>query len=123
MKRRKHQKALIEAATSGSSKFFLGTDSAPHEINKKENSCGCAGVFNTINSIETITQIFELENALDNLEKFLSFNGSKHYGLPVCKEKITLIKGSKPIAFPESLNKNEISIKVLNLAFLFFGNC
>lgn len=120
LKRRKHQEALIKAATSGSEKFFLGTDSAPHEIHKKESSCGCAGVFNTINCIEIITQIFDHENALDNLEKFLCLNGSKHYNLHVCKQKITLVKKTYPIAFPKTLNKNNLSVKVFKPNFPIF---
>ena len=82
IKKKKHQEELIKIATSGNKKFFLGTDSAPHEINIKRKYCGCAGVFNTINSIEIITQIFDSENSLSNLEAFVSKNSALFYNIP-----------------------------------------
>ena len=87
LKRKKHQEALIKVATSGNKKFFLGTDSAPHEIKHKENICGCAGVFNTINSIEIITQIFDEADALSQLENFVSKNSAAFYKIPFNKKK------------------------------------
>ena len=117
LKRKKHQDALIKAATSGNKKFFLGTDSAPHDINLKENACGCAGVFNTINSIEIITQIFDLNNALENLENFVSTNSSYVYNIPINEDMISLIKIDSPLKFPESLNKDQLKIKIYNPDF------
>ncbi len=90
LKRNIHQQALIEAATSGSTKFFLGTDSAPHVVASKESSCGCAGVFNAPYAMESYAKTFEEEGALDKLEAFSSLNGPKFYGLPVNERKIVL---------------------------------
>lgn len=89
-KREQHRLALRKAATSGSAKFFLGTDSAPHSVNAKETSCGCAGVFNAPFAIESYAKTFEEENALGRLEAFASLNGPRFYGLPVNEEMILL---------------------------------
>ncbi|UTW54468.1 dihydroorotase [Kordiimonas sp. SCSIO 12610] len=89
-KREEHRLALRKAATSGSEKFFLGTDTAPHTVDAKESACGCAGIFNAPYAIENYASVFEEENALDKLEAFASLNGPKFYGLPVNKEKIVL---------------------------------
>jgi dihydroorotase len=94
LKRNIHQHALIEAATSGDKKFFLGTDSAPHAQSAKESSCGCAGVYSAHAAIELYAEVFEQENALDKLEAFASLNGPKFYQLPVNPDKITLVKKS-----------------------------
>ena len=80
-KRERHRLALRQAATSGDSSFFLGTDSAPHPVSAKETDCGCAGIFNSPNAVELYTQVFDEENALGNLEKFASLNGPAFYGL------------------------------------------
>ena len=77
LKREKHKEALVKAAVSGNPKFFLGTDTAPHLVKDKENSCGCAGIFNATYCMQILAQIFENENSLSNLEKFTSKNGSK----------------------------------------------
>ena len=90
LKRDIHQQALIEAATSGSPKFFLGTDSAPHAKNKKESACGCAGCFSHHAAIELYAQAFEEADALDKLEAFASFYGADFYDLPRHRETITL---------------------------------
>ncbi len=90
IKREKHRLAIIAAATSGHSKFFLGTDSAPHLQSKKENSCGCAGCFSAHAAIELYAEVFDDVDKLDNLEAFASFNGADFYGLPRNTEKITL---------------------------------
>ena len=92
LKREEHRKALISAATSGSPKFFLGTDSAPHTIECKESACGCAGIFTGHAGIELYAEVFENAGKLHLLEKFASINGSKFYGLSQNKEKIKLIK-------------------------------
>lgn len=92
LKRNIHQQALLDAATSGSKKFFLGTDSAPHIMETKETSCGCAGCFSHHAAIELYASVFENAAALDKLEAFASFNGPDFYGLPRNEEKITLNK-------------------------------
>lgn len=94
LKRNTHQQALLEAATSGSKKFFLGTDSAPHPREGKENSCGCAGIYSAHAAIELYAEAFEAADALDKLEAFASFNGPDFYGLPRNTDRITLQKQS-----------------------------
>jgi dihydroorotase len=94
LKRNIHQKALIQAATSGSSKYFLGTDSAPHAQHAKESACGCAGSYTAHAAIELYAEVFEKENALEHLEAFASLNGPTFYQLPVNPDKITLVKKS-----------------------------
>lgn len=96
-----HQTALINAATSGNPKFFLGTDSAPHSQDKKENACGCAGIFSAHIAIELYATVFERANALDKLEGFASFFGADFYKLPRNTKTITLIQ--QPQAVPEFL--------------------
>ncbi len=102
LKRNIHQQALIEAATSGSDKFFLGTDSAPHAQHAKESSCGCAGSYTAHAAIELYAEVFENENALDKLEAFASLNGPAFYQLPVNSDKITLSKTSWEV--PATMN-------------------
>jgi dihydroorotase len=92
-KREAHRQAIRRAATSGSPKFFLGTDSAPHAIERKEADCGCAGIFNAPFAIETYAQVFEEEGALDRLEAFASENGPLFYGLPLNEDRIMLERG------------------------------
>ncbi|QOL24865.1 dihydroorotase [Thalassotalea sp. LPB0316] len=94
LKRNIHQQALVEAATSGSEKFFLGTDSAPHPQHAKESACGCAGSYTAHAAIELYAEVFEQEGKLDNLEGFASLNGPKFYNLPVNSDTITLEKVS-----------------------------
>lgn len=89
-KREKHRLAVRKAATSGSSKFFLGTDSAPHSREAKESACGCAGLFNAPFALESYVEVFEEEGALDKFEAFASVNGPRFYGLPICEETVTL---------------------------------
>jgi dihydroorotase len=92
LKRETHRQALVKAATSGSGKFFLGTDSAPHPKSAKEASCGCAGMYTAHAAIELYAEAFEAAGALDQLENFASFHGSDFYGLPRNTDKITLHK-------------------------------
>ncbi|MEH6824698.1 MAG: dihydroorotase [Motiliproteus sp.] len=92
LKRNTHQQALLQAATSGSSKFFLGTDSAPHALSAKENACGCAGCYSASSAIELYAEAFESMDALDKLEAFASFNGPDFYGLPRHSDTIILEK-------------------------------
>jgi len=89
-KREKHRHAIRKAATSGSPKFFLGTDSAPHSRSAKESACGCAGIFNAPFALESYATVFEEEGALDKLEAFASINGARFYGLPVNEETVRL---------------------------------
>ncbi|HEY0111598.1 MAG TPA: dihydroorotase [Allosphingosinicella sp.] len=89
-KREEHRLAVRRAATSGSPKFFLGTDSAPHAIEKKEADCGCAGIFNAPFALESYATAFEEEGALDRLEAFASENGPRFYGLPLNEERVVL---------------------------------
>ena len=89
-KRETHRLAVRKAATSGSSKFFLGTDSAPHSREAKESACGCAGLFNAPFALESYVQVFEEEGALDKFEAFASLNGPRFYGLPISEETVTL---------------------------------
>lgn len=92
LKRNIHQSALVAAATSGSAKFFLGTDSAPHATNKKEAACGCAGCYSAFSALELYTTVFEQAGALDKLEAFASFYGPDFYGLARNTDTVTLVK-------------------------------
>src|SRR3954454_22869226 len=89
-KREKHRVAVRKAATSGSPKFFLGTDSAPHAREAKESACGCAGIFNAPFALESYAAVFEDEGALDRFEGFASVNGARFYGLPLNEGSVTL---------------------------------
>jgi dihydroorotase len=101
LKRNIHQEALLAAATSGSAKFFLGTDSAPHSTARKETACGCAGCFSHHAPLELYAQAFEERNALDKLEGFASFYGADFYQLPRNSDRITLVK--KPWQTPDTV--------------------
>ena len=107
-KRELHRIALRKAATSGSPKYFLGTDSAPHDKSAKESACGCAGIFNAPFAIESYAAVFEEEGALDRLEVFASENGPKFYGLPMNEDRITLEKVETQV--PELLELDGVSI-------------
>lgn len=102
LKRQSDQTALIKAATGGNSKFFLGTDSAPHTQARKESACGCAGIYSAHAAVELYTEIFEQQQALHQLEKFASLNGANFYRLPVNKNRITLKK--TPWTIPSTLD-------------------
>src|SRR5690554_4432321 len=101
LKRNTHQEALLDAATSASPKFFLGTDSAPHAQNAKEIACGCAGCYTAYAAIELYAEAFEQRNALDKLEAFASHFGADFYGLPRNQDSITLVR--EPWTAPSSL--------------------
>jgi dihydroorotase len=92
LKREVHRSALLQAATSGDPKFFLGTDSAPHPRNSKESSCGCAGCYSALHAMELYAEAFESVDALDKLEAFASFYGADFYQLPRNRSQITLTK-------------------------------
>lgn len=101
LKREEHREALVQAATSGNPKFFLGTDSAPHARHTKETDCGCAGVYTAHAAIELYAEAFEAAGALDRLEAFASFHGADFYGLPRNTGRITLEKRAWKV--PEAL--------------------
>jgi dihydroorotase len=96
-KRESHRLALRKAATSGSEKFFLGTDSAPHPQHAKESGCGCAGIFNAPHALESYATVFEQEGALARLEGFASLHGPRFYRLPVNEETVTLEKADTEV--------------------------
>ena len=100
-KREAHRLAVRKAATSGSRKFFLGTDSAPHAVERKEADCGCAGIFNAPFALESYAQAFEEEGALDRLEAFASENGPRFYGLPLNEGTVVLER--QAVDVPDSI--------------------
>ncbi|WP_428818694.1 dihydroorotase [Microbulbifer sp. MCCC 1A16149] len=108
LKRGYHQNALIEAATSGSPKFFLGTDSAPHAQGKKETACGCAGCYTAFSAIELYAEAFEQAGKLDRLEAFASEFGPNFYGLPRNTDTITLVR--EPWTLPSGLQMGTESL-------------
>ena len=101
LKRRQHKEALRRAAISGNPKFFIGTDSAPHTVETKEASCGCAGCYSAHAAIPLYAEVFEEENCLDKLEAFTSHFGADFYGRPRNKETVDLVKMDN--LAPESL--------------------
>lgn len=111
LKRERHQTALLDAATSGNAKFFLGTDSAPHPIGSKESDCGCAGCYTAHAAIELYAQVFEQRDALERLEAFASFYGPDFYKLPRNTDTITLQR--KPWTVAEELQFGSDTVKPL----------
>ena len=111
LKREMHRLALVQAATSGSSKFFLGTDSAPHAAHLKEHATGCAGCYTAHAALELYAQAFDTAGALDQLEGFASFHGADFYGLPRNRGTITLRRESWTV--PESFAFGEAQLKPL----------
>ena len=112
LKRETHRKALVQAAISGSGKFFLGTDSAPHARNTKEHACGCAGCYTALHAMELYAQAFDQANALDKLEGFASLHGPDFYGLPRNTGTITLVRQSWTL--PSELPMGESTVVPLN---------
>jgi dihydroorotase len=96
-KREHHRLALRKAATSGSTRFFLGTDSAPHAVSAKETACGCAGVFSAPHALESYAKVLDEENAMDRFEAFASENGPRFYGLSPNEERITLEREAQSV--------------------------
>ena len=111
LKREVHRQALVEAATSGSPKFFLGTDSAPHPALLKEHALGCAGCYTALSAMELYAEAFDNVGALDKLEGFASFFGADFYGLPRNADKLTLKKQAWQL--PESVPFGEAQLKPL----------
>lgn len=101
LKRQSHQAALVEAATSGHARFFLGTDSAPHAQTSKETACGCAGAYTALSALELYAEAFDRAGALTRLEAFASHFGPDYYGLPRNAQRITLRR--EPWVLPSQL--------------------
>ncbi|MCJ2181492.1 dihydroorotase [Novosphingobium sp. 1949] len=107
-KREQHRLAVRKAGVSGSPKFFLGTDSAPHVIGRKEAACGCAGIFNAPYALESYVQVFDEEGALDRFEAFASINGPTFYGLPLNEGTVTLEREDETV--PETITAGDLAI-------------
>ncbi|MEN3292360.1 MAG: dihydroorotase, partial [Burkholderiales bacterium] len=112
LKREEHRQALVRAATSGSPRFFLGTDSAPHPKGLKEHTCGCAGCYTALHAMELYAEAFDKAGALDKLEAFASLNGPEFYGLPRNSDRITLKRETWTL--PAELPLGDASIVPLN---------
>jgi len=108
VKREEHRLAVRKAAVSGSARFFLGTDSAPHVVGAKESSCGCAGLFNAPFALEAYAQVFDEEEALDRFEAFASLNGPGFYGLTVNEGRIRLERA--PAEVPASIGEGASAV-------------
>ena len=111
-KREHHRLALRAAATSGDSRFFLGTDSAPHPRRDKETDCGCAGIFNAPNALQCVAQVFDEEDALDRLEGFVARAGAEFYGMAPNSDRIVLEKGVVSQAPLEAVGVADHAIRV-----------
>jgi dihydroorotase len=111
LKSEEHRQALVKAATSGSKRFFLGTDSAPHAAHLKEHASGHAGCYTALTALELYAEAFEAFDALDKLEAFASFNGADFYGLPRNTGSVTLQR--RPWTVPEALPFGEAQLKPL----------
>jgi dihydroorotase len=116
-KREIHRLALVEAATSGDHRFFLGTDSAPHVDPLKECGCGCAGCFTATNTMSCLAHVFETAGALDKLEAFTSLNGPAWYSLPVNEETITLARQETPVDYPAKIETGAGPVTVFDPMF------
>ncbi|HSN79061.1 MAG TPA: dihydroorotase, partial [Rhodoferax sp.] len=111
LKRESHRQALLAAASSGNSKFFLGTDSAPHAVHLKEHASGCAGCYTALTAMELYAQAFDSVGALAKLEAFASFNGADFYGLPRNTGTLTLRREAWTV--PERFAFGEAELKPL----------
>jgi len=107
-KRERHRQALRRAATSGSRRFFLGTDSAPHAVPTKETACGCAGIFTAPTALELYAEVFEEEAALDRLERFASLNGPEFYRMAVNQSRVTLRR--EPCVVPQRIGEGSSAV-------------
>ncbi|KQV44146.1 MULTISPECIES: dihydroorotase [unclassified Rhizobium] len=116
-KRESHRLALRAAATSGDSRFFLGTDSAPHVDPLKECACGCAGIYTSINTMSCLAHVFEEEGALDKLEAFASLNGPAWYGLSPNEDTMTLEKKAEAVSFPAKIETEAGPVTVFDPMF------
>jgi dihydroorotase len=111
LKREEHRQALLRAATSGSGKFFLGTDSAPHAAHLKEHASGCAGCYTALSALELYAEAFDAAGALDRLEAFASFDGPAFYGLPRNEGSVTLRR--ETWSLPEAVPFGDAQLKPL----------
>ena len=112
LKREEHRQVLLKAVASGSDRFFLGTDSAPHATHLKEHASGCAGCYTALTAMELYAQAFDQANALDKLEAFASFNGPAFYGLPRNTGTVSLRRESWTI--PAELPLGDTTVVPLN---------
>lgn len=119
-KRESHRLALRAAATSGDARFFIGTDSAPHPTDLKENACGCAGCYTSINTMSLLAHVFEEDNALQRLELFASRNGPAFYRLPVNEQTMTLVKHDQAVKFPSGFDTDAGHVTVFDPGFETF---
>ncbi|MDE3012021.1 MAG: dihydroorotase [Pseudomonadota bacterium] len=108
LKRETHRQALVAAATRGSPRFFLGTDSAPHARQLKEHACGCAGIYTACNALELYAEAFAAADALQHLETFASLAGPSFYGLPPNSTRISLVEDT--VAVPEQLERGGVAL-------------
>lgn len=108
LKREAHRLAVRRAAVSGSPRFFLGTDSAPHVVGAKESGCGCAGIFNAPFALEAYASVFEQEGALDRFEAFASEHGARFYGLPLNEGKVTLVR--EDVTVPARMGEGDTAV-------------
>lgn len=108
LKRERHRLAVRAAAVSGSPKFFLGTDSAPHQVDTKQSGCGCAGIFNAPFALESYATVFDEEDALGRLEGFAAEHGARFYGLPLNTETVTLERAE--VAVPQVLGDGATAV-------------
>ncbi|MBS1301563.1 dihydroorotase [Loktanella sp. SALINAS62] len=115
-KREKHRIALVQAAVSGDTRFFLGTDSAPHTDARKLQECGCAGVFSAPNTISCLAEVFDVAGKLGKLEAFTSLNGPAFYGLPPNTNTIRLVKGD-PVSYPSHIQTKDGPVTVFDPGF------
>ena len=116
-KREEHRLALREAATGGDTRFFLGTDSAPHTDANKQSGCGCAGCFTATNTMSILAHVFEEEGALDRLEGFASLHGPAFYGLPANADTITLTRSEQPVSYPAQIVSGDGPVTVFDPGF------
>ena len=116
-KREEHRLALRAAATSGDSRFFSGTDSAPHSDPTKETACGCAGCFTAPNNIACLAHVFEEEGVLDRLEGFTSLYGAQFYGMAPSEDRIALVREAEPVSYPEKIETGAGSVTVFDPGF------
>ncbi len=120
-KRETHRLALVDAATSGDSRFFLGTDSAPHTDANKHTACGCAGCFTATNTMSVVAEIFDRMHAMDQLERFVALNGPAFYKLPVNQTTLTLTRGD-PINYPANIQSDDGPVTVFDPGFPLHWN-
>lgn len=116
-KRESHRLALLDAAVSGDSRFFLGTDSAPHSDDAKECACGCAGCFTATNTMPVLAEVFERENALERLEGFVARHGADFYGLKRNSGTLTLTRHDQPVEFPTKIDTGAGPVTVFDPGF------